>query len=159
MMVQHFREQTAVSGPPEDPIIMMDNIRIQANVNDKVIKSRYGTVTLPGGCRIRFPAHSPDINQVVEHTIGAIKGGISSQVFDECARKVKFSKMSLQRIFRETIRRFEKGELYPRGVEHNFEKLPVVLEVISAPEGQIFMDRNGKARVGSGGNWPNASER
>lgn len=159
LMVERFREVTAASGLQEDPIIMMDNIRIQANVNDRVIKSRYGTVTLPEGSRIRFPPHSPDINQVVEHSISAVKGGMSSQVFDDCAGKKHFNKMSLQRIFEKTIGKFETGQLFPRGVEHNFEKLPVVLEVISAPDGQIFMDRHGKTRVGSGGDWPNADER
>lgn len=150
---------TAASGRQEDPIIMMDNIRIQANVDDRVIRSRYGTVTLPEGCRIRFPPHSPDINQVVEHSISAVKGGMSNQVFDDCAAKKHFSKMSLQHIFKQTVRKFEDALLFPRGVEHNFEKLPVVLEVISAPNGQLIIDRHGKTRVGSGGDWPNADER
>jgi hypothetical protein len=153
-MVKRFRE---VAG--EHPIIMMDNVRIQANIPDRTIKSRYGTTTLPRGCRLRFPPHSSDIDQVVEHTVGAVKGAATEQVFDECCRQVVFSHASLQRIFWEVFQRFEKGELYHLGVEHNMRKLPFVLKVIAAGENEWVTDSNGKQHLGSNGDWPNAQDR
>lgn len=154
LMVKHFQEITG-----EDPIIMMDNVKIQANIPNTTIESRYGTLNLPEGCRLRFPPHSSDINQVVEHSIGALKGGATEQLFEECGREVKFSEHSLQRIFKHQFKLFEQGHLYPKGVEHNMAKLPTVLRVIASEEDEWFLDENGKQHHGSNGNWPNAPDR
>lgn len=154
LMVERFRQ---IAG--EDPIIMMDNVRIQANIPDDCIESRYGTALLPAGCRQRFPAHSSDIDQVAEHTIAAVKGAATEQVFEECSREVHFSEVSLQRIFKEVFSRFEKGKIYPRGVEHNVAKLPTVLKVIASEEDEWFTDAHGKRHHGSNGDWPNAPDR
>jgi hypothetical protein len=72
---------------------------------------------------------------------------------------MKFSGVSLQDIFAGVFRRFEKGELYPKGVERNFEKLPTVLKVIASPVGTPVVDSRGKVHYGSGGDWPNAEGR
>lgn len=143
----------------EWPIVMMDNIKIQANIPDRVIESRYGTLTLPEGCRLRFPAHSPDINQCVEHAVGVVKEAAADQVFSECCQQVQFTDVSLRRIFQGVFNRFKSGELYPKGVEHNFDKLPAVIQVIGSQEGAIVQDNKGKEHYGSGGNWPNADDR
>lgn len=153
-MVEHFRAKTG-----EDPIIMMDNVKIQAGIPDNKIESRYGTITLPDGCRIRFPPYSSDINQVAEHSIAAVKGGVTEQVFEECCRQVHFHKHSLQRIFKNQFNLFEQGYLHPKGVEHNFAKLQTVFRVIASGEDEWFMDENGKMHHGSNGNWPNADDR
>jgi hypothetical protein len=153
-MVEKFRNVTG-----EDPIIMMDNVRIQANIPDKIIESRYGTITLPEGCRLRFPPHSSDIDQLVEHSIGAVKGAATDKVFDECCHGVVFSGESLRRIFKGVFKRFEKGELYHRGVERNMRKLPTVLRIIASGEDEWFTDPDGKQHHGSNGDWPNAGDR
>jgi hypothetical protein len=70
LMIDKFKEATN-----EYPILMLDDMKIQANIPDRRIESRYGTRVLPEGCRLRFPAYSPDINQCVEHSIGVVKGG------------------------------------------------------------------------------------
>lgn len=153
-MVKRFRKLTG-----EDPIIMMDNVKIQANIPDTTIESRYGTIQLPEGCRIRFPPHSSDINQVAEHSIAAVKGGVTEQVFAESCREVTFTDHSLQRIFKDQFKLFENGKLHPRGVEHNFAKLPTVFKVIASGEDEWFTDEHGKRHHGSHGNWPNADDR
>lgn len=156
LMVKHFKEVTG-----EEPIIMMDNIRIQANVPDKEWSCRYGDMQRPMGqlTRITIPVHSPDINQVVEHSVGAVKHGITDMVFTEVAEKKKYKKHSLQRVCKAVMKKFERGEIFKNGVAHNFRKLPTVLEVIAANEGEEVWDEKGKVHRGSGGNWPNAEDR
>jgi hypothetical protein len=156
LMVKHFREVTG-----EEPIIMMDNIRIQANVPDKKWECRYGWMEMDDDLttRIEIPTHSPDINQVVEHSIGAIKSGITDMVFTEVAEHTVYSEVSLMRVCKAVMKKFEKGELFRKGVAHNFAKLPTVLEVIAAEEGEEVWDEKGKLHTGSGGNWPNAEDR
>ncbi len=138
---------------------MMDNVKIQANIDDREFESRYGTTTLPEGCRIRFPPHSSDIDQVVEHSVGAVKGAATEQVFAECCKKTVFSNASLQRIFKSVFKKFEDGELFHLGVEHNMRKLPTVLKVIASEEDEFFTDDRGKRHKGSNGDWPNSEDR
>lgn len=154
LMVDRFRQITG-----ENPIIMMDNVKIQAKIPDERIESRYGTITLPPGCRLRFPPYSSDIDQVAEHTIAAVKGAATEQLFEECGREVHFTEVSMQRIFKDVFRRFEKGQMYPKGVEHNVAKLPTVLKVIASEEDEWFTDVHGKRHHGSNGDWPNAPDR
>lgn len=156
LMVEHFREVTN-----EEPIIMMDNIRIQANVPDKEWSCRYGDMQMDKQLmtRITIPKHSPDINQVVEHSIGAVKAGITEMVFMEVAEQTVYSEHSLMRVCKEVMKKFEKGEIFKDGVKNNFAKLPTVMEVIAADEGEVVWDEKGKAHTGSGGNWPNADDR
>lgn len=153
-MVEVFQKKTGVQ-----PHIMMDNIRIQKNIPDDIIVSRYGNINMKPGTRIRFPERSPDINQVVEHSIGAVKSAIIGQLFTMAAEKKKFDPNILMRITTAQMRRFEEGKLFNNGVKHNFNKLPTVWEVIGSPEGQLVIDPNGKVHTGSGGNWPNAEDR
>lgn len=153
-MVKKFREVTE-----EDPIIMMDNVRIQANIPDEEFDSRYGMTTLPPGCRKRFPPHSSDIDQVVEHTVGAVKGAATEQVFKECCEQVKFSAATLRRIFKNVFKKFEDGELFHLGVEHNMRKLHTVLKVIASEEDEWFTGSDGRRHHGSAGDWPNAQDR
>lgn len=153
-MVEVFQKQTGVQ-----PHIMMDNIRIQKNIRDDLIVSRYGNMHMGQGTRIRFPERSPDINQVVEHSIGAVKSAIIGELFTRAAEKKKFDPKTLISITTAQMKRFEKGQLFNNGVKHNFNKLPTVWEVIGSPEGQLVIDPNGKVHTGSGGNWPNAEDR
>lgn len=88
------------------------------------------------GNRLRFPAHSPDIDQVVGRSI---KGWSYHTRYNEMemAQKMVYGKHSLQRMFKDQVKLIEEGQLFPRGVEDNFNTLPTVLEVIAADEGQL----------------------
>lgn len=148
LIYQAFKART-----DDEPIFQMDNIRIQANIPDDRIDSRYGTARLEKGQRIRIPPYSPDINQVVEHAVGAIKDSVIDQLADESARGVEFSKASLQRIVTEAFVKFEKGQLRPGLVARNVRKLPYVWKAISLPLGEIFIDDEHHTHHGSGGDW------
>lgn len=154
LMVKKFREKTGTT-----PKIMMDNIAIQANIPDDRIDSRYGTIELPPEDRIRFPEYSPNINQVVEHSVGAIKGGTVNGLYTALASHTRMGPHSLQTIVKRQVELFEQGELFKQGVEHNFRKLPSVIKAISLPEGQSFVDDWGKVHYGSNGDWVNSGDR
>lgn len=154
LMVQKFMEVTG-----ETPKIMMDNIGIQANIPDDYIDSRYGRIDLPPADRIRFPKYSPDINQVAEHSVGAIKAGAVNGLYSVVAAHTHMHRHTLQHIVKQQSDLFAQGQIFNRGVEHNFQKLPSVLKAISLPEGQYFVDAGGKIHYGSGGDWLKASDR
>lgn len=137
----------------DEPVFQMDNIRIQANIPDDRIDSRYGTAALEQGQRIRIPPYSPDINQVVEHAVGAIKGSVIDQLADESARAVNFSERSLQRIVAQAFKMFEDGLICHGSVAKNVRKLPYVWKALSLPLGQLFVDVEHHTHHGSGGDW------
>lgn len=154
LIVKAFREATG-----EEPILVMDNIRIQANIPDDGFDSRYGRCDLPGGCRFRIPTHSPDFNQVAEITVGAIKSGARAQLYQECAVNGVLSPVGLQRIVEDQFTLFEKGLMCPQMVEHKVRRLATVLGVISTPQGQLYTDLQGHTHPGSGGDWPQSRYR
>ena len=155
LMVQHFMKETG----GQTPKIMMDNIAIQSGIEDGKIDSRYGTIVLPRADRIRFPPYSPDINQVVEHSVGAIKTGALNGIYTHVASHTRMHPHSLQAIVKQQVQLFKKGELFKGGVLHNIQKLPSVIKAISLPEGQCFTDARGKVHYGSGGDWVKAADR
>lgn len=153
-MVQVFKKKAGCM-----PKIMMDNIAIQANIPDDRIDSRYGTIELATEDRIRFPQYSPDINQVVEHSVGAIKTGTLNGLYTAAASHTHMHPRSLQIIVKQQADLFAQGELFKQGVAHNFKKLPSVWRAISMPEGQCFTDDWGKVHYGSGGDWVKSADR
>lgn len=133
LIVEKFRQATG-----EDPILIMDNIRIQAQVPDDMIDSRYGILQLPAGSRIRIPAHSPDLNQVAEHSIAAVKMATREQLYRESVVTGKLSPVGLQRIVEGVFHKFETAEIFTGAVVKNVEKMPWVWQVISGDEGVVI---------------------
>lgn len=154
LIVEAFREATG-----EEPILIMDNIRIQANIPDDGFDSRYGRCDLPAGSRFRIPTHSPDFNQVAELSVGSIKNGARAQLYHECAVHGALSRVGLQRIVEHQFSQFEKGHMCPCMVEHKVRRLPTVLGVISTPQGQLYTDEEGQTHPGSDGDWPQSRYR
>jgi hypothetical protein len=149
LIIQAFREATG-----EDPILVMDNIRIQAQIPDDLIESRYGDVVLPAGCRLRIPAHSPDLNQVAEHSVAAVKTESRMQLYRESVITGVLSPVGLQRIVEQVFHKFERGEIFRCGVEKNVLRMPFVWEVISGDEGSVVHHpESGEPYLCTAGNW------
>lgn len=148
-IVEEFRAKTG-----EDPILIMDNIRIQAQVPDDLIDSRYGLMPLPAGSRIRIPAHSPELNQVAEHSIAVVKMETRAQLYHESAFTGKLSPVGLQRIVEQVFHRFERADINAGAVVKNVEKMPFVWEVITGDEGAVVHHpETGVPYLCTGGNW------
>ena len=163
LIVQRFRRYTN-----EDPILVMDNNRIQSCIPDDKISSRYGTIDLPPSCRLRIPPHSPDFNQPAEHVIAEIKKQMRSLVVQHCARSGKLQSTDLQKIWRAAVNKIKMKKVYLGGVRNNVLKMPVVWGIISTPKGETWVEAAYRAQqnppkkhkhTGSGGDWPPAGWR
>lgn len=141
LAVRHFKLMTGVS-----PILVLDNIKIQANIPDLVVASRYGFEALDPGCRIRIPTYSPDFNQVAEHTVGGVKRCTRNRLYD-CSGNLQ--SRSLQHIVREVV----LNDLHYDAVVKNVLQMPTTWGIISTPVGCTYTDAEGKDHNGSGGWW------
>lgn len=142
LAIRHFKAQTGVS-----PILVLDNIKIQANIPDREIGSRYGIETLDEGCRIRIPTYSPDFNQVAEHTVGSVKRITRNNLYDTSG---DLQGKSLQHWVHEVV----VNRLHYDWVVANVLSMPITWGIISTPHGCTFTDAAGKEHKGSGGWWP-----
>lgn len=155
LVLQQFQLKAA----GQQPRLVLDNIRIQANVSDEQINSRYGVLDLPPGTRIRIPAHSPDCNQVVEHAISAVKDDITGQLYEQSIKNPVITGDKLRSMGVTTFRRFEKGEIYRGAIKANVEKLPDVWGVIATPTDEEYIVttsvllQHTKVCHGTGGDW------
>lgn len=149
LIVKEFREVTG-----EDPILIMDNIKIQAQIPDDFIESRYGDIYLPAACRIRIPAHSPDLNQVAEHSVAAVKTETRAQLYAESVASGRLSPVGLQRIVEQVFHKFENAKIFAGGVVRNVLKMPWVWEVITGDAGSVVHHpETGEPYLCTGGNW------
>ena len=163
LIVHKFQRYTK-----ENPILIMDNIRIQGRIPDDKIVSRYGTIQLPPDCRVRFPPNSPDFNQPAEHMVAEIKKEMRNLLYKQCAIDSELPKMGLQHIFNSAMTRIKKGEVYKNGVLHDVQSMPVFWGIVSTDKGEEFIEPayRGKENppkkakhMGSGGGWPRARDR
>ena len=74
LMLQRFERITG-----DKPVLVMDNARIQSCLPAGCINSDHGDVELPPQQRVKLPPHSPDMNQPVEQSVGAVKGDVIGQ--------------------------------------------------------------------------------
>lgn len=145
--------------PGQQPRLVLDNIRVQANVADDQISSRYGVLDLPPDTRIRIPAHSPDCNQVVEHAICAVKDDITGQLYYQSLRSPVMDGVKLRSMAWNTFQRFEKKKIYDGAVKANVERLPDVWGLIATPSDQEYtttkhvQPTRNRAYPGTGGDW------
>lgn len=142
LALRHVKRVTGVS-----PILVLDNIKIQANIPDLVVRSRYGFETLDPGCRIRIPTYSPDFNQVAEHTVGNVKRITRNDLY-ECSGNLQGR--SLQHMVLQVV----KHKLKYDAVVQNVLSMPTTWGIISTPVGCTYTDAAGKEHKGSGGWWP-----
>jgi hypothetical protein len=128
------------------PVLVMDNIKIQAMVPDDYITSRYGTEWLAPGHRVRIPTYSPDFNQVAEHTIAFIKGHVRNYLYGLSS---KMGAHTLQQAVKTAV-----SEIKHESIVKNVLKMPTVWGIVSTPHGATYTDYEGKEHPGSGGWWP-----
>lgn len=142
LALRHFKRVTGAS-----PILVLDNIKIQANIPDLLVRSRYGFEALLPGCRIRIPTYSPDFNQVAEHTVGNVKGHTRERLYS-CSGSLQGR--SLQHHVLQVL----KKDLHYESVVQNVLRMPTTWGIISTPVGCTYTDAAGKDHKGSGGWWP-----
>ena len=130
----------------EMPILVMDNIKIQAMVPDECITSRYGTEWLDPGCRVRIPTYSPDFNQVAEHTMAFIKRYVRNYLYN---LNSKMGPHTLQQAVKTAV-----SEISHDSTVKNVLKMPTVWGIVSTAHGSVYTDSKGKEHPGSGGWWP-----
>lgn len=155
LLLKKFEEKTG----GQQPRLVLDNIRIQANVPDEQIDSRYGVLDLPEGTRVRIPPHSPDCNQVVEHAIGTVKDDITGQLYEQSVINPLIDATKLRKMAVTTFKAFEKGDIYKGSVKANVMRLPDVWGLIATPTDEEYTITTGllpghsKVYHGTGGDW------
>lgn len=138
----------------EYPILVMDNIKIQANIEDDYVMSRYGDLYLPAGCRLRIPTYSPDFNQVAEHTVACVKQETKNAMYVRCSSNAQLDGRGLQHMVEKVLRAIKSGELYNVSVARNVMRMPFVWQVIGSSKVTVLTDpRTGRQYNGTEGNW------
>ncbi len=155
LMLQRFTEVTG-----EDPVLVMDNARIQSSIPADCIESKLGDVTLQPQQRVKLPAHSPDLNQVAEQSVGAVKGDVIGQLADHVqAGKGGITAVQLTQMGKLAAQRFARGELFAGGVRKSVHRMPDVWAVVGADEGsQVAVVGHGTLQ-GTAGDWAPAGLR
>lgn len=155
LLVTHFHRKTGGLYP----VLVLDNIRIQDNVADDVLDSRYGWLSLPTGSRIRIPTHSPDCNQVVEHVVAAVKDGVAGELYHQALQNPVITAEQLTHMGKAVFDKFKNKQLYKDGVAANVAKLPDVWGLIATPVDQQYQTTTHKCPshnrtyTGTGGDW------
>ena len=139
-----IREFRRVTG--EMPFLVMDNIKIQAKIDDVQIESRYGYEYLDEGQRIRIPTYSPDFNQVAEHSIAFIKRNVRNYLY---GFNGQVGQHTLQQAVKTAIGKFDHEH-----IAKNVARMPTVWGIVSTDYGSTYTDYQGKDHPGSGGWWP-----
>lgn len=137
------------------PYIMMDNNRIQRNIDISNLETNHqeGVYThIPGDRLVFVPTHSPDCNRGVEHQFAWGKGHLHNQLY--LTIKQKTTSKELQQTIRHVF-----THLKPGAVVADVETLPWLWLAISTDEGVPFYDQQYGAGIGSGGDWTSARGR
>jgi hypothetical protein len=148
-VVTKFREQAG-----EEPTLIMDNILIQAGVEDDWIDCRYGVLGLAAGCRIRITTHSPDFNQVAEHIIALGKRETRNEMYRLCCRTGVMRGRTLQWAVTQVFNKIKRGDVYKGSVAANVQRMPLVWRVIGSSQDTVVTDAHtGKKYKGVAGDW------
>lgn len=128
LMLQRFERITG-----DKPVLVMDNARIQSCLPAGCINSDHGDVELPPQQRVKLPPHSPDMNQPVEQSVGAVKGDVIGQVADYVQKTSKpITAADLTRMGRLASQHFAAGLVFRDGVKKSVHRLPDVWAVVGA---------------------------
>jgi hypothetical protein len=130
LMLQRFAAKTG-----EDPVLVMDNARIQSSIPADCIESKHGDIQLQPHQRVKLPAHSPDLNQVAEQSVGAVKSDVIGQIADHVqAGKGSISAEELTRMGKLASEHFAAGQVFDGGVRKSVYRMPDVWAVVGADE-------------------------
>lgn len=99
--------------------------------------------------RVPLPEYSPDMHQIVEHTISKFKQDLMKAVL---AHDGPMTPATAQRLARQVF----KGIL-ATSIHANKEKLVSCLQAIATPQGVPVKCADGKEHMGSGGDYPEAA--
>lgn len=152
LMVQHFKDRTG-----EDPYLVMDNASIQACITGADIQSRQGNVTLDEAHRDELPPHSPDLNQTVEQSVGAVKCDVIGQVADLCQKSVAskgtITAEDLWRMGKKAMDNFKSGKTFAGGVRKSVYRMPYVWAAVAAEEDDEICITPHHKEHGTAGDW------
>lgn len=158
LMIQDFKRETG-----EDPYLVMDNASIQACITGPEVESRQGSVPLPVSDRDKLPAHSPDLNQVAEQSVGAVKGDVIGQVADYVQRSAGaecYITPALLWSFGNQARlNFSDTKIFVGGVSKSVERMPDVWAVVAAEVDEQVSVGQGRLVDGTAGDWAPSSLR
>jgi hypothetical protein len=149
LMLQHFEEVTG-----EKPILLMDNARIQSCITADCIESDHGDVMLQPQQRTKLPPHSPDLNQVAEQSVCAVKQDVIGQVADHVqAGKGGISAQQLTRMGKLASEHFAAGIMFAGGVRNSVYRMPYVYAVVGADEDEEVVVPGHGTLHGTAGDW------
>lgn len=156
IMLEDFKARTG-----ELPMLVMDNIRIQSCIPKDVIESRYGDTMLAKDNRLEIPAHSPDLNQTIEQSVGVVKGDVIGQVADLAhtldPNRCYITAEQLRKMGEKAADRFAKAEIFNGGVMKSVHRMPVVWGLVGAAEVEEVVvskpEKKEKKLHGTAGDW------
>ena len=158
LMITDFRDKARV-----EPILVMDNIRIQSCIPADYIRSRYGDIILSAGQRDKLPAHSPDLNQPAEQGVCAVKGDVIGQLADFAQRldphKCCITADQLRMMGKRAAENFAKGACFKGGVENSVHRMPDVWRVVAADADEMVVVQGHGNQQGTAGDWAPAGLR
>jgi hypothetical protein len=149
LMLKHFEAESC-----EKPILVMDNARIQSCIPADFIESHHGDIFLQTRQRVPLPPHSPDLNQVAEQSVGAVKEDVVGQVADHVqANKGGISPQLLTRMGKQAADNFAAGKVFKDGVRHSVHRMTDVYSVVGADvDTEVAVAGHGTMR-GTAGDW------
>lgn len=155
LLWQHFERITGCK-----PVLVMDNARIHSCIPRDCIESKHGDISVRPHQRVKLPAHSPDLNQVAEQSVGAVKGDVLGQLADHVrAGKGSISAEVLTHMGRRASERFAAGEVFNGGVRKSVCRMPDVWAVVGADEdSEVHVAGHGTLH-GTTGDWAPAALR
>ena len=149
LMLDHYKKATG-----EYPVLVMDNARIQSCIPADFIKSRHGNIRLQPHQRVKLPPHSPDLNQVAEQSVAAVKQDVIGQLADHAqAGKGVVTAAQLTRMGKLASEHFEAGRVFKDGVRHSVYRMPDVWAVVAADEGSEVLTEGHGVQLGRAGDW------
>jgi hypothetical protein len=130
---------------PLQPLFSIDN-----NPTNKAAElSRMG---LTESDMVSLPTYSPDMHQVVEHTIAEFKKGLLQAVFQHDGQAMSVAKA--QQLAEEVF-----ASIKPEHIAKNALKLVCCWQQIATPKGVRKACADGVVRAGTGGDWATADLR
>jgi hypothetical protein len=149
LMMRRFQAKTAA-----EPVLVMDNARIQSCIPADCIQSNHGDIYLTQAQRVKLPAHSPDLNQPAEQAVGAVKGDVIQQVAKHVqVNKKRITAAEFTNMGKKAAENFAEGKVFAGGVKKSVHRMPDVWAVIAADEGvEVHIPGHHKLH-GTAGDW------
>lgn len=135
------------------PVLSYDNATIHGGRDTIAITAAWADG--PGALPQRAPLAGtmPDGHKVVEHCFPILKRAFAEKLLGEGGREVTAARA--QRLLVEASEECIKAD----SVWADVQSTELTMQMISTPEGQAFVAKNGKQYIGTGGGWPAAAFR